>query len=60
MTRGRNTGSPQSTENIVLKLALTNFFDLSNIRFDSGGPVKCLGPHDVFEECFSNPKGIRR
>ena len=21
-----------------LKLALTNFFDLSNIRFDSGGP----------------------
>src|SRR5690242_647371 len=26
-----------------LKLALTNFFDLSNIRFDSGGPLIMFG-----------------
>jgi len=45
---------------IVSNLHLTNFFDLSNIRFESGGPVKCLGPHDVFETGFSNSKGTRR
>ena len=28
---------------IVSKLHLTNFFDLSNIRFESGGPVKMFG-----------------
>lgn len=39
---------------------LTNFFDLSNIRSKPGGPVKCLGPHDVLEECLLNSMGHRR
>lgn len=37
-TRHRNR-----QKNIVLKLALTNFFDLSNIRAFAGGPVKMFG-----------------